>query len=565
VNQDVNFTFSDEDNGDTTSAEAPGADGTWYCWVQAKSPTNVESEVKSASAVIDTLGPDCVVRLVKPAAGYYTGALSVASIGFSWAVDDDSEVENYIVRVGNNEDLDSASVMESFVVTSGTSYAANLNAGTHGAYSGWWQVGAEDADGNVTWSPVRRIRVGRTANDVNADGYAEILVGAPFWNTNYGHVQLLTCLGRLAPQQVTIYSEGSASSYLGQCINFIGDFDGDGKGDFALGDPYQGRILLYLSSKSNYPPSTFISKENAGIYFGSSIAGGDFNGDGYDDMAVGARTAGNNSRGRVFLYLGNAGGTLTAEYVSSLADNEWEQLGTSLDMADIDNDGYADIIAGAPGNNGSSPYGSVYIYYGGPAATPDLTCDLKLIAPGQAFTYFGYEVAADDIDGTLREIVVGAPGDDSSGTNNGAVYIYRGGAAGNVDSSPSVTIADPFTGWTAVREGYSVDCGDVTGDGLADVLVGVPWYGGTLYQGDVFLYYGNTTINWNAADVYIWTDHERLCGQCVSVAGDLNVMKERQSSTHTERSCHQQQRKIGVTGAALRLATDMTYLLTELR
>ena len=515
VNQNQDFEFSDEEYGSESTADATGADGTWYCYVQAKSPASVESDVESVSAVIDASGPDCVLTLVKPETGYYTGKASTINVSFVWSVDDDSEVVSYVLRVGNDENIENATVHETFDELTSTSLNAALASETHGQYFGFWQVGAVDVDGNVTWSAVRQIRVGYAAADFNGDGYADILAGAPYYNGDIGKVYLIQWNGTIL-QKVTQWT-GSAGAYLGQCLNFMGDYNGDGKTDIAIGDPEHNQVQMHISNQDGFPETDYWMAYGSTESFGSAMAGGDFNGDGYDDLAIGAQGY-SNSRGKIYLYFGNALGTSNNIIASGAGDAEWLRLGASLVMADVNNDGYDDLIAGAPGENDSTPDGLVYIYFG--SSTPDLSYDVLLTMNTQ--TFFGYEVAADDINGDgYADIVVGAPGyDQGANTDTGAVYVFQGGES--ISGTPTVTLISEFTGINNFKAGYSVDCGDVTGDGLADVLIGSPgYYGG---QHGAFWLYPGTSGASVSLGTYSFFDGNTgfYAGQCVSVAGDIN-------------------------------------------
>jgi len=198
-----------------------------------------------SSGLADNTGPNCTVRLISPKAGYYTGKDTTIGVTFSWAVDDTGEVAGYYVRVGNSADL---------VETMNTTDTVHDAQITTSPYYGYWQAGVADAAGNITWSEVRRIRMGYTVNDYDADGYSDILAGAPYYASGADRAWLYKGTGRAAPSQVCNW-QGSAGVNLGQCLNFIGDFNGDGLADLLVGSPgyyggYQGGVDIPRGGRS---------------------------------------------------------------------------------------------------------------------------------------------------------------------------------------------------------------------------------------------------------------------------------------------------------------------------
>ncbi|MBN2232872.1 MAG: FG-GAP repeat protein, partial [Deltaproteobacteria bacterium] len=504
--------------GDATSASAEEGDGIRYIHVQARSPGGIEGPAATAGALLDNTGPACTVRPLKPAAGYYTGAYSSIQVPFTWSVDDDTDVASCVIRVGNTRHLDEASFLETFSA-SGTSLTAALDI-SGGGYSGWWQAGAADDAGNITWSEARRIRVGISANDFDGDGYADVLAAAPYWNVNeYGHAYLFKG-GASGAAYFTIFVGSQSGARLGQAANFIGDYDGDDKADFAIhANRNNGLIKVHLSSLGISAP---VSVLKDGIDFGSAFAGGDFNNDGYDDLAVGAMGAGPNDNGQIFLYLGNADGTLSGDTPSAIPDTELLKLGCSLAMGDLNNDGYDDIIAGACGIDGDTPYGWIYIYFGH-AGTPDLSSPQT--RTNMYPVLFGFDVAAGDVNGDgYADIVLGEPGYDGGMYDDlGAFIVYQGGE--EVSSGYHQFLED-YINHNYWRAGHSVACADVTGDGLADVIIGSPGYDGSgTDNGAVWIYKGAAVdeISWTAKDLLITpTQGSVFAGQCVAAGGDIN-------------------------------------------
>ena len=105
-----------------------------------------------------------------------------------------------------------------------------------------------------------------------------------------------------------------------------------------------------------------------------------------------------------------------------------DNLGRSVAGAgDVNGDGYADVIVGAPTTRGGADAGAAYVYFGGPGA--DDVADLTLLGAA-AGDYFGCAVAgAGDVNGDgYGDVIVGAYGNDAGGAAAGRAYVYFGGA-----------------------------------------------------------------------------------------------------------------------------------------
>ena len=234
----------------------------------------------------------------------------------------------------------------------------------------------------------------------------------------------------------------------------------------------------------------------AGDYSGRSVASaGDVNGDGLADVIVGAPYADPSS-------LSSAGSSYVIYGTASPSDVDLTSLGSSgfrIDGAaandssgysvasagDVNGDGLADVIVGAPyaAPFSRSSAGSSYVIYG--TASPS---DVDLASLGSsgfridgaaANDYSGYSVAsAGDVNGDgLADVIVGAQGaDPSSHSYAGSSYVIYGTASpSDVDLASLGSSGFRIDGAAANdRSGYSVaSAGDVNGDGLADVIVGV--------------------------------------------------------------------------------------------
>ena len=166
-------------------------------------------------------------------------------------------------------------------------------------------------------------------------------------------------------------------------------------------------------------------------YFGSSVStAGDVNGDGYDDMIIGAplNSAGGSFAGRAYLYTNSlTGSDIPDEFFTGAAIGDG--LGKSVKSAgDVNGDGYSDVIVGAYGYSGFT--GRAYIYFGG--SSIDNIADV-ILTGATAGDFFGNSVStAGDVNGDgYSDVIVGASENDAGGNNAGRAYIYFGGATMN--------------------------------------------------------------------------------------------------------------------------------------
>jgi hypothetical protein len=228
--------------------------------------------------------------------------------------------------------------------------------------------------------------------------------------------------------------------------------------------------------------------ENNADFFGTSVAWvGDVNGDGYDDLLIGAfRYPEIGSLGKAYLYFGGPAIDLVADLVINPPAGGSGWFGVSVASAgDFNGDGYPDFIIGAQ-NSGYE--GKAFIYYGGPSldATPDVSLTGESTG---SITAFGASVAsAGDVneDG-FDDVIVGAPWYPGGGNRPGRAYVFFGGAV------PDVVPDRVFSGVGFFDQLGSVvgSAGDMNGDGHPDVFASAPnsnagaiyvWFGGPAFD-----------------------------------------------------------------------------------
>ena len=343
-----------------------------------------------------------------------------------------------------------------------------------------------------------------TAGDVNADGYADILVGAYFFsNPDYHEGKAYLYLGSsTGPSSMASWTlEGNQNqAALGSSVGSAGDVNGDGYSDvivgaflFDNGQTNEGRAYVFHGGPDGLGAASAWSSEGnqTNAYWGSSFASaGDVNGDGFDDFLVGSNgfdTAGGANAGRVEFFFGSAGGADTTPdwTLEGTQPDGW--LGVSVAGAgDVNGDGYADVLIGEAGySNGQTREGRVLLFLGsasGLGGSPDWTfeCDL-------AYRTMGNPVAsAGDVNGDgYADVILGAPTLWDCHCP-GRAYLFHGSPTGLAASPDWTAASDQAEAWFGNSVGSA---GDVNADGYSDVFVAEYAYNGS--RGRVFVWHGS--------------------------------------------------------------------------
>lgn len=371
---------------------------------------------------------------------------------------------------------------------------------------------AQDAAGNITMTTSISVRKG-TNQDINGDGYPDVAAGGWKYNPAAAVQTGRAYVFYGGPAGIASIGAGSAGAYItGEAANnnfsrniAMGDFNGDGFADLAVAAygyaSSQGRVYIFNGSAgagitgnlTAASASRIITGNVASDSFGSVIITGNANNDGYTDLIVGANgyTA---STGRVYAFYGGAGGitqTTAATASVTITGEASSQFGGSLALGDFNNDGFGDLAVGAPFYSASA--GRAYIFYGSGPGLPGGTAGMvTAIATGTLTDAYGGSIAAGDINADgATDLVVGAYGFSS---NSGKAYVYYGVTGSGIALSNGGVAGANFVGTNASAFfTTSVAIADVNADGFGDLMVGS--YGCTVNPaGCAYIFYGQGSV-----------------------------------------------------------------------
>ncbi|WP_255950223.1 FG-GAP-like repeat-containing protein [Streptomyces odontomachi] len=336
-----------------------------------------------------------------------------------------------------------------------------------------------------------------TAGDFNGDGYADLAVavtGEDVGSDTDGGTAVILWGGQSGLNGGTTVSDPAPTSHdhFGNLL-VAGDYDGDGRADLAVSadnnklDIYRGGFTADGTTGGHYTVTTPVLPVKGLDIF--NLTPGDVNGDGRTDLLVDGfdGDAVDTDAYNENYYLAGATGGLTAAGAVHLP------AGVISDIGDVDNDGYGDIVIGNDWDAGTDSAGiakggAVKVVYGtesGPGGEDTVTQDSTGV-PGasESGDGFGYEVSMGDVDGDgYDDLAIGAPGEDLNGiADAGMVTVLHGSSIGFREPRAQALAQDTpgVPGDNEAGDGFGgeVFLSDTTGDGKADLVVGVPWENG---------------------------------------------------------------------------------------
>lgn len=388
----------------------------------------------------------------------------------------------------------------------------------------------------------------QAVGDFNNDGFADLAIGVPNESLNsglecgavnvlYGSGGRLTSIGSQFWHLDVVGVAGAAETadHLGRSLA-AGDFNGDGFDDLAIGmpgrkignQPEAGAVLILLGSGTGLVAvgSKIWDQDTADVRdtpdwndrFGQSLSSGDYNGDGFDDLAIGI--PGEDGEfgldvGAVAVFYGSLSGLTAIDDqfiqqgdpgIDATAEGG-DEFGRTLASGDFNNDGRDDLVVGVPDEsfNDQDEAGIAHVLFGTVAGIVTAGSQLwNLDSPGvpqsaQDRDRFGSAFAVGDFnDDGYDDLAIGASAKNFDGkSETGGVLILRGSAAGPVVNGAKV--------WTqntgnllgecraGDRFGFALAAGDFNGDGFDDLAIGITGenVGGVFQAGAVQVLYGS--------------------------------------------------------------------------
>jgi len=325
----------------------------------------------------------------------------------------------------------------------------------------------------------------------------QLAAGASKRNNRSGVALIVEGDSDPAPQQLVGPDGSLVEALFGSSIAVPGDINGDGFDDLVVAQvpvsTRRGRVTVYWGSMTGLSDeasqNTVLESPNPpDDGFGVAVGGvGDVNGDGFVDFAVGAPRldSGVGDVGAVFVYFGGP----RAEQGTELEDTRVmlqepepmidAEFGSAIAGVDVDHDGINDLLIGAPGQPATRGHGAVFLYFGG-------VDGVALVAPVQidppvpsGASRFGDAIAGGgDVDGDgFADFVIAAPIHARPAGGTGRVWLYR---PNTLDRTRPMLLPTPDELLPSAMNpgrGYGTCVAlsvDRTGDGHADVIVGAP-------------------------------------------------------------------------------------------
>mgnify|MGYP006276007051 CR=1 FL=1 len=548
------------DSDGAWTADLDLADGTYEIAAHGVEGTEVTTVSAPFTLTVDATAPAEAPNLLKPSVGDNTGV--ELRPRFMWENPADAEfielqaatdptfagAQYTWVAPADRSFRPDTDMTVATTVPVGSRYYLRLRAVDLAGNTGPW---SDDTGGSA---PHRYVNVGRFDGDFNGDGYADVLGGDAFSNTQsnvgeeHGTVYLYYGGSSIdASADITIHGPVNGSQAqavrLGRGVSYVGDVDGDGYQDFVAGvmdADGGGKAYLFLGGADRQFSSladadAVFDNPNTSINrFGSAVsAAGDINADGRDDFLIGSYFGVTSPQqggypSLVALYLGGESVSSTPHATMEVDNSGSYPSGYINDFTihpgragDLNGDGFADFVIGRPDYDGSgSDRGRAEIYFGGATIPTSLAPDVTFTGTTNTEHLGAAAYGAGDVNNDGYDDLI-------FGTADGEARLYFGTAAFS-PASPDVvfhkpTISDKFTD----RFGRDIaPLGDFNGDGIDDLVIGDHGFtGSTSGYGAWALYYGRTGWPNTVDSVDHWAQGNfqgHHLGDTVGGAGDVN-------------------------------------------
>ncbi len=315
--------------------------------------------------------------------------------------------------------------------------------------------------------------------DVTGDGLNDLVVGAPLHDaagTDGGAVYVYrgrTGFAAQTPAQAAVRLLAPSSLDTFGVALAAADVTGDGFADVIVGAPLrggasEGAVYVFrggpdLVTTTAASAQVTLDGDGSGDRLGSSVAAGDFDGDGIDDLFLGAPDARSGGITGGALYFVRGGVTLVSRRVDQDSleigcEGSGDRLGQTLAVGEVNGDGRADLLVGAPQHDvPATNAGRAYLLLGGTLQGGAIgqLADAVLMAESSSGDQFGAGLACADLDGDGRdELIVGAPFSNAGAADSGRAHVFLGASlqAARSAGADDVTFSGTLAGQALGRE-----------------------------------------------------------------------------------------------------------------
>jgi len=407
---------------------------------------------------------------------------------------------------------------------SAIAFNATADVDTH-LYNKYWD---EDSPNLFHTNPNDILGSSFAKGDFNNDGYEDLVIGEPGYDNAKGDVMVLYGTGSGVSSIGSVYlAQASAENNDSfGAVMAVGDFNGDGIDDLAIAAPNEdidsntlqdaGAINIFYGSNTGLPQTAPEINENTGQTiglsaaafnnFGFSLAAGDINGDGKDELAVGIPASDiafgfppttYTDAGRIRIFNGKSTGITGTDFFDIWQGNgatgaveDSDNFGYSLAMGYFDDGNYADLAVGVPYESLHATFdGIVQVFYGGAAGFVSNSIVTQNEINGstpESNDLFGFSLTTGNVYGGIGDfyddLVVGVPFEDVGSTSDtGVVHVMPGSASGLI-SAGSYTLSQGTSGINGFVEqgdhfGYSVATAILSDNSVLlndSILIGTP-------------------------------------------------------------------------------------------